>query len=296
MFRVHLLDGTYELFRAFYGAPSRQTSSGQEVGATIGFIQSVLGLLQGGEVTHIASAFDHVIESFRNDLFEGYKTGEGVDPLILSQFNLVEDAARAMGVAYWPMIEFEADDALASAAAQWSADTRVRQILICTPDKDLAQCVVDRRVVCFDRRNRVMIDEEGVREKFGVDPSSIPDWLALVGDSADGIPGIRGWGKKSAATLLEHYKHLEGIPRRADEWVVQVRGARRLAHNLADAWTEVQLYRQLATLRLDVELGLAVDDIKWGGVPRADFEELCNRLEKPDLFERVPRWSTLEAP
>ena len=294
MFRIHLIDGTYELFRAFYGAPARLTSSGEEVGATIGFVRSVLGLLQGGEVTHIACAFDHVIESFRNDLFEGYKTGEGVDPLIISQFSLVEDAARAMGVAYWPMIEFEADDALASAAAQWSSNPRVSQILICTPDKDLAQCVSDQRVVCFDRRNRVMIDKEGVRDKYGVDPSSIPDWLALVGDSADGIPGIRGWGKKSAATVLEHYKHLEGIPTRADEWVVHVRGARRLAHNLTEAWAEVQLYRQLATLRLDVELGFAVDDVKWAGVPRPVFEELCGRLEGPDLLERVPQWAPRE--
>ena len=291
MFRIHLLDGTYELFRAFYGAPSQQNSSGEEVGATIGFVRSVLGLLQGGEVTHIACAFDHVIESFRNDLFEGYKTGAGVDPLILSQFSLVEDAARAMGMASWPMIEFEADDALASAAARWSRDPRVSQILICTPDKDLAQCVSDQRVVCFDRRNRVMIDEQGVRDKYGVDPSSIPDWLALVGDSADGIPGIRGWGKKSAATVLEHYKHLEGIPRRADEWVIQVRGARRLAHNLAEAWAEVQLYRRLATLRSDVELGFTVDDVKWAGVPRPLFEALCDQLEGRDLLERVPRWA-----
>ncbi len=294
MFRIHLLDGTYELFRAFYGAPSRLTSSGEEVGATIGFVRSVLGLLQSGEVTHIACAFDHVIESFRNDLFEGYKTGAGVDPLILSQFILVEDAARAMGVAFWPMVEFEADDALASAAAKWSRNPLVSQILICTPDKDLAQCVVDQRVVCFDRRNRLMIDEQGVRDKYGVDPSSIPDWLALVGDSADGIPGIRGWGKKSAAIVLEHYKYLEGIPRRMDEWVIQVRGASRLAHNLAEAWPEVLLYRQLASLRLDVELGFTVDDVKWAGVPKPAFEQLCSRLERPDLSERVPRWDARE--
>ena len=296
-FRIHLLDGTYELFRAFYGAPSRLTSSGEEVGATIGFVRSVLGLLQGGDVTHIACAFDHVIESFRNDLFAGYKTGAGVDPLILSQFSLVEDAARAMGVAYWPMIEFEADDALASAAAQWSRDPRVSQILICTPDKDLAQCVSKQRVVCFNRRNRAMIDEQGVRAKYGVDPASIPDWLALVGDSADGIPGITGWGKKSAATVLEHYKHLERIPRRADEWVIPVRGARRLAHNLAKAWPEVQLYRKLATLCLDVELGFSMDDVKWAGVPKPSFEQLCDRLERPGLLERVPRWAaTQEGP
>ena len=292
MFRIHLLDGTYELFRAFHGAPSRLTSSGEEVGATIGFVQSVLGLLHGGEVTHLACAFDHVIESFRNDLFPGYKTGAGMDPLILAQFGLVEEAARAMGVPYWPMIQFEADDALASAAAQWSTDPRVSQILICTPDKDLAQCVSDQRVVCFDRRSRTMIDAQGVRDKYGVDPASIPDWLALVGDSADGIPGITGWGKKSAATVLGHYKHLEGIPRRADEWVIPVRGARKLARNLAEGWNQVQLYRQLATLRLDVDLEFGVDDVKWAGVPRRIFQQLCDRLEQPGLTERVPRWAT----
>ena len=294
MIRIHLIDGTYELFRAFYGAPSSVTGGGDEVGATIAFVRSLLGLLQGSEVTHVSCAFDHVIESFRNDLFDGYKTGEGIDPLILAQFELVEQAAQAIGVSYWPMIEFEADDALASAAARWSVDSEVSQLLICTPDKDLAQCVTGQRVVCFDRRNRVMLDEDGVRSKYGVDPESIPDWLALVGDRTDGIPGIPGWGKKSAATILQHYKHLEHIPRRADELVIQVRGARRLIHNLDKGWEAVQLYRRLATLRTDVELGLTIDEIKWKGVPRPAFEQLCHRLERPDLLEMVTRWARQE--
>ncbi len=294
MIRIHLIDGTYELFRAFYGAPSSVTSSGDEVGATIAFVRSLLGLLQGGDVTHIACAFDHVIESFRNDLFDGYKTGEGVDPLILAQFGLVERASAAIGVVFWPMIEFEADDALASAAARWCGDPEVSQVLICTPDKDLAQCVLGQKVVCFDRRNRVMIDEAGVRTKYGVDPESIPDWLALVGDSADGIPGVPGWGKKSAATVLQHYRHLERIPRRADELVVQLRGARRLVHNLDESWEAVKLYRRLATLRTDVELGSNIDEIKWRGVPGPAFEKLCNQLERPDLFETVTHWAGQE--
>lgn len=290
MLRIHLIDGTYELFRCFYGSPSKVTSTGSEVGATVTFVRSMLRLLQEDKATHIACAFDHVITSFRNSLFDGYKTGENIDSLILSQFELIEQATEAIGVTYWPMIEFEADDALASAARKLSANPNVSQILICTPDKDLAQCVKEQRVVCFDRRKGVIIDEAGVSAKYGINPESIPDWLALVGDRSDGIPGISGWGKKSAATILLHYKHLEQIPKRPDELVVQVRGAQRLIQNLYNNWESAQLYRDLATLRTDVQLDVELKKIKWKGVPKTLFKELCLEVEELDLLNIVKNW------
>jgi len=210
--KIHLVDGTYELFRNHYGAPPKKAPDGREVGATLGLLRSLLLLLSTTDVTHIACAFDHVIESFRNDLFDGYKTGEGTDPDLLAQFNLAEEAVSALGVVVWPMVEFEADDALATAVARFKGDKSVEQIVICSPDKDLAQLVSGEHIICWDRRRDIVIDEAGVVEKYGVSPASIPDFLALVGDSADGIPGIPAWGAKSSANLLAHYEHIENIP------------------------------------------------------------------------------------
>ena len=220
--RIHLVDGTYELFRAYFGAPKATGANGSEVGATRGILWSLLSLLRDDRVTHVACAFDHVIESFRNDLFPGYKTSEGVPEDLLAQFPLAERATRALGLVTWPMVEFEADDALATAATRWGDAPEVEQVLICTPDKDMTQCVRDGRIVCFDRMRRKMIDEAAVVEKFGVPPASIADWLALVGDSADGYPGVPRWGAKSAAAVLAHYGHLEAIPNSERQWSVNV--------------------------------------------------------------------------
>ena len=230
--RVHLVDGTYELFRAYFGAPKAQTADGQEVGATRGLARSLLGLVRNEGATHVAVAFDHVIESFRNDLFAGYKTGAGIDPDLWSQFELAEHVTRALGMVVWPMIEFEADDALATAAARFAKDSRVSQVCICSPDKDLAQCVSEQHIVCVDRRRKKTMDEAGVHEKFGVAPQSIPDWLALVGDSADGIPGIPRWGARSSSAMLSQYQHIEKIPEDPDVWAIKLRGAQALADNL----------------------------------------------------------------
>jgi 5'-3' exonuclease len=282
---VHLVDGTYELFRSFYGAPPAQ-ASGREVGAVRGLLASLASLLREPEVTHVGIAFDTVIESFRNELFAGYKTSEGIDPALWSQFPLAERAARALGLVTWPMVEFEADDALATAAVRAAADPRVRCVFVCTPDKDLAQ-VVGERIVLFDRRQRVALDATGVRAKYGVDPASIPDWLALVGDEADGIPGIAKWGQKSASTVLAHYRHLEAIPDAARDWQVQVRGAEALAAALAAQRADALLYRKLATLRRDVPLAAGVDDLRWRDVSD-DFAPLCNELGLVGLRDRVP--------
>lgn len=252
--RIHLVDGTYELFRAFYGAPASSAPDGREVGATRGILRSFLSLLSDPTVTHVACAFDHVIESFRNQLFAGYKTGEGIEPALFTQFELAEQATRALGIVVWPMVEFEADDALASFAARAAALSEVSEVVICSPDKDLAQCVRGERVVCFDRMRKRRMDEAGVIEKFGVLPASIPDWLALVGDTADGIPGLARWGEKSASTVLAHYRHIEQIPDDPRAWQVNVRGAPALAAVLAGARAEATLYRQLATLREDAPL------------------------------------------
>jgi 5'-3' exonuclease len=281
---VHLVDGTYELFRHFYAVPSHRNQAGEEVGATRGVLGSMLGLLGDG-ATHVGVATDHVIESFRNDLWPGYKDGSGIDPDLLSQFPLLEEALAALGLTVWAMVEDEADDALASAAAVAAADERVDEALICTPDKDLAQCV-GGRVVQFDRRQRVRYDADGVRAKFGVDPESIPDYLALVGDSADGFPGLAGWGAKSAATVLARYRHLEAIPAAAGQWEVSVRNSPRLAATLAAERDLAMLFRTLAILRTDCAVG-RVDDWRWTG-PTPEFAEICRRLERP-LPDLAPR-------
>jgi len=283
---VHLIDGTYELFRYFLApAAHRDGSAPEEVRAVRGVVGSVLGLLEDG-ATHVGVATDHVIESFRNALWPGYKTGEGLDPVLLGQFEPLEDALGALGVAVWPMVEFEADDALATAAARAAADPRVGQIVVCTPDKDLGQCVVGGRVVQLDRRTRQVRDEAGVRAKFGVGPASVPDWLALAGDSADGYPGLPGWGARSAATVLARYEHLEGIPERAAEWDVPVRGAERLAATLVAERERARLFRTLATLRADAPVDGEVDDWRWRG-PGEGFAAWAERLGAPALHERA---------
>ena len=287
--KIHLVDGTYELFRNFYGPPPRKSPDGREVGATIGLLNSMLALASDPDVTHIACAFDHVIESFRNDLYPGYKTGEGTDPDLLAQFSLAEEAVSALGVSIWPMVEFEADDALATAVAHFKDEKSVEQIVICSPDKDLAQLVSGNRIVCWDRRREIVIDEAGVVEKYGVSPASIPDWLTLVGDSADGIPGIPGWGTKSSASMLAHYGHIEKIPDDPEKWEVNVRGAARLAENLSGQREDALLYRQLATLRQDVPLTEKLSDLEWKGAHER-MREFCHELGDERIPERVSRW------
>lgn len=283
---VHLVDGTYELFRHFFGAPPHTNSAGQEVAAVRGVLSSVLALMEGG-ATHVGVATDHVIESFRNDMWPGYKTGAGVDPVLLGQFGLLEDALALMGVTVWPMIDLEADDALASAALVASADPAVARVVICTPDKDLAQCVTGTRVVQLDRRKGVMVDEAGVEQKFGVAPASIPDYLALVGDSADGFPGLPGWGAKSAAAVLAHYGHLESIPESGADWKVNVRAAGTLAATLAASRDLALLFRDLATLRTEPPVLSAAGDLWWSG-PLPDFDEFAaGVLESATLAARA---------
>jgi 5'-3' exonuclease len=274
---VHLIDGTYELFRHFYALPSARDRDGREVAAVRGVVGSVLGMINGG-ATHVGIATDHVIESFRNDLWPGYKTGEGIDADLLAQFPLLEEAMIALGVATWPMIEFEADDALASAALAVSRDPRVERVFICTPDKDLAQCVRGARVVQLDRRKRAIRDEAGVIEKFGVPPASIPDYLALVGDSADGYPGLPGWGAKSSAAVLAKYGHLESIPADWRTWSVNAASPASLARTLERERDRAFLFRDLATLREDVPLLDSVDDLRWRG-PTAEFPPLAARFD-----------------
>jgi len=286
--RVHLLDGTYELFRHFYAMPRQQDRTGHEVAAIIGVLGSVLGMLEGGS-THLGVATDHVIESFRNELWAGYKTSAGIEPDLLAQFHPLEDALRAMGVVVWAMEEFEADDALA-AAARVAADSRaVEQVIICTPDKDLSQCVKGQRVVQLDRRKRELRDEKGVIARFGVGPASIPDYLALVGDSADGFPGIPGWGEKASGAVLGRYAHLERIPVSHTQWEVAVRGAARLAAALEEHRELAMLFRRLATLRTDVPVG-TVDDLQWRG-PTPEFERVAQQLGVPGLWDRARRIS-----
>ena len=285
--KVHLLDGTYELFRSFYGPPPRKALDGREVGATIGLLQSLVALLSDPEVTHLGCAFDRVIESFRNDLFAGYKTGEGTHPDLLAQFPLAEAAVAALGIVVWPMVEFEADDALATAALRFQKDSAVSQVVICSPDKDLAQLVSRDRIVCWDRRRNIIYDEATVLEKYGVAPHSIPDWLALVGDAADGIPGVPSWGAKSAATVLSKYQRLEAIPVELENWEVTVRGARRLHENFMTHQDEVFLYRRLTRLRDDVPLTDRLDELKWRG-PQKGFAQLCQELGVKDLPFRLP--------
>lgn len=287
--KVHLVDGTYELFRSFYGPPPKKAPDGREVGATIGLLRSLLALITESGATHIGTAFDHVVESFRNELFAGYKTGEGINPELLGQFSLAEEAVSALGIVVWPMIEFEADDALATAAQRLATDRRVEQVVICSPDKDLAQLVDGEKVVCWDRRRAIIYDEAAVIEKYGVQPASIPDYLALVGDAADGIPGVPGWGAKSAAALLARFKQIEAIPAEIETWGLTPGRARRLAENLDQHRQEVVLYRQLTTLRHDVPLAETLDDLEWRGA-RPELRQLCRTLGAPDLAERIPRW------
>ncbi len=282
---VHLIDGTYELFRYFFAVPSAADISGQEVGAVRGVLGSVLSMIEGG-ATHLGVATDHVVESFRNDLYPGYKTSEGVPPELLSQFPILEEALEAMGVVVWPMVYFEADDALASAAGKAANDDRVNQVLICTPDKDLSQCVVGTRVVQLDRRREILRDESGVVAKFGVKPQSIPDYLAVVGDNADGFPGLPGWGEKAAALTLSQYPHLEDIPKDWREWHASIRRARLLSESLFSGWNDALLFRTLATLRLDAPVFDTVEDLRWKG-PGPNFEEHCERMKSPTLSSRA---------
>jgi 5'-3' exonuclease len=282
---VHLIDGTYELFRHFFAVPSAADLNGQEIGAVRGVLTSVVSMVERG-ATHLGVATDHVVESFRNDLYPGYKTSEGVPQELLSQFPILEQALEAMGVVVWPMVYFEADDALASAAAKAARDHRVKQVIICTPDKDLSQCVVGARVVQLDRRQDIVRDEAGVVAKFGIGPQSIPDYLAVVGDSADGFPGLPGWGAKAAALTLSQYPHLEDIPKDWHNWHPSIKRARALSEALGNGWNDALLFRTLATLRLDVPVFDTAEDLRWRG-PRPDFEEFCRRMRAPELLNRV---------
>ncbi len=282
---VYLVDGTYELFRHFFAVPSSVDSGGQEVGAVRGVVGSVLSMIEGG-VTHLGVATDHVVESFRNQLYPGYKTSEGVAPELLSQFPIVEEALAALGVMVWPMVEFEADDAMASAAWKSAMDDRVGKVFICTPDKDLSQCVVGKRVVQMDRRKNEVRDEDGVVAKFGVRPESIPDFLAVVGDSADGFPGVKGWGEKAAAAVLSHYPHLEQIPKDWRAWPASIRRGKALAESLFAAWDDALLFRKLATLRTDAPVLESVDELRWRG-PREGFAAVCERIMARDFVRRA---------
>jgi 5'-3' exonuclease len=286
-----LVDGTFELFRAYYGSPPSTDANGKEAGATRGLARSMLALLGERDVTHVAIAFDHVIESFRNELYPGYKTGDGIDPKLYAQFGPAEDACRALGIVVWPMVEFECDDALATAAARFGAAASVERVIICSPDKDLTQCVRGQRVVCFDRMRRKLLDERGVVEKFGVPPSSIPDWLALVGDSADGYPGIPKWGAKSAAAVLGKYGSLEAIPADAAQWAVNVRGAAALAASLATHRTDAFLFRNLATLQTDAPLTESLDSLRWRGPDSAALTALAAQWGDDAIVERAARLS-----
>ena len=290
--KIHLVDGTYELFRNHFGAPPRQSPDGRQVGATLGLLRSLFMLVTTPGISHVACAFDHVIESFRNDLYAGYKTGEGVDPDLMSQFTLAEEAAAAFGVVVWPMVEVEADDALASAVKRFNKSKLVDQIVLCSPDKDLAQLVFGSRIVCWDRRRDIMIDEAGVIEKYGVPPRSIPDWLALVGDAADGYPGLPGWGAKSTAAVLSRFEHIEAIPNDSTGWgipAISPGRAASLAASLAQRREEAMLYRQLATLRQDVPLDQRLTDLQWRGADRR-LEALCQSLGDERFTARVTQW------
>jgi 5'-3' exonuclease len=287
---LHLLDGTYELFRAHYGRKDTLVSSaGDDIRATMGIVDSTLQLLREPGVTHLAASFDTVIESFRNDMFPGYKTSAGMDEELLAQFPQAEDALESIGVVVWRNIEFEADDTIAAAAVRWVDD--VDQVIICTPDKDLCQAVIGNQIVTYNRREQKIIDEDGVVDKFGVHPESIPDYLALVGDTADGVPGLPGWGAKSASTVLAAFPRLELIPHDEGDWGVAVRGAAKLAATLRERFDDALLYRELTTLRLDAPIEQSLDDLEWQGVPRARFEDFCGSLGVDPGSVNVHRWA-----
>ena len=287
--KIHLVDATYELFRHFFAVPSHRAPDGQEVGAVRGVLSSLLYLARSEGATHIGCATDHVIRSFRNNLYAGYKTEEGIQKELHDQFPLLEEGIRALGMVVWPMVEFEADDALATGVARWRSDPAVEQILIATPDKDLAQMVEGSRVVMMDRKNKKILDEEAVRAKWGVAPTSIPDWLALVGDTADGYPGLRGWGERSASALLGAYVHLDKIPDDPATWTVKVRGADRLAETLRAHREDALLFRRLATLRTDAPLTESLEDLRWRGALPA-LRDFCARLGFREFPARVPLW------
>ncbi|MBA2489963.1 MAG: flap endonuclease [Chloroflexi bacterium] len=291
--QLHLLDATYELFRSHFGRPPHAAPDGMAVGATVGIVESTLYLFREDGVTHLGAASDHVIRSWRNERFAGYKTELGVPPELLAQFSLAELALEAIGVVVWPMVEFEADDALATAAVRWADDPRVERIVVMTPDKDMTQLVrADGRVVCYDRRKRAFLDAAAVEAKFGVPPESMPDLLALVGDSSDGYPGLPGWGAKSTAAVLRRYPHLDDIPDSVRAWDLSLRGAASLAANLRQRRAEAELYRELAVLRTDAPIPQQEPtELEWQGVPRAPFEALVARLGAPQLMQRVPRWA-----
>lgn len=282
---VHAVDGTYELFRHFFAMPSRSDRDGNEVGALLGVTSSIVSLLREG-ATHVGVATDHVVESFRNHMYAGYKSGEGIDPELWRQFHPLEDALRALGVVVWPMVDQEADDGLAAAAMRASAVPEVQRVFICTPDKDLAQCVRGDSIVQFDRRQEIMRDEQGIVEKFGVLPTSIPDFLAVVGDAADGFPGVPRWGEKSSARVLSRYEHLEAIPQDVAQWDIDVRGAAGLATSLREHWDEALLFRDLATLRTDADVFEDVEELRWKG-PTEEFGAVCEQLGATDLKEQV---------
>ena len=283
--KLHLIDGTYELFRAHFAMPPLSAPDGRPVGAVRGLVQTLLLLLRQPDVTHVACAFDHVITSFRNDLFEGYKDGTGIPEELASQFSLAEDAVRALGIVVWPMVEFEADDALATAAVRWQNAEEIEQIVICSPDKDLCQVVFGDKVVCLDRRREIVLDEPAVIGKFGVAPPSIPDYLALVGDKADGIPGIPRWGSASAATILSSYGNIEDIPADPDQWNVKVRGAKALSQNLETMRPQALLYKKLAILRTNIPLAEELDDLQWNGLLTPGFHDFCHSLGFTRLAE-----------
>ena len=287
--KIHLVDGTYELFRSHFGAPPKRSLSGQEVGATVGLLRSMLLLLSDPEVTHVAVAFDHVIESFRNKMYKGYKSSEGVDRIILEQFPLAEAAVKALGLVTWSMVKFEADDAIASAVAKFKKVKSVEQIIICSVDKDLTQMVEGDRVICWDRRREILLNEKGVIEKFGVPPESIPDFLALVGDSADGYPGIQGWGEKSTSTVLANYRHIESIPNDPAKLGLGLGRATTLLENLRNNYKDALLFRELSTLRRDVPIKENLADLKWRGAT-AKLKKVCKELGSESIMERVKKW------
>lgn len=287
---IHLIDGTYELYRSYFGAPKARGPAGNEVGAVRGLMRSLLALLRHDSVTHVAIAFDKTIESFRNEMFDGYKTGEGIEPDLWAQFPLAQRAAEALGLVVWPMVEFEADDALASAIHRWSKTKSVERIFICSPDKDFAQCVEGERIVLMDRMRDRIIDEKGVWEKWGVGPASIPDLLALMGDTADGIPGIPRWGQKSCAAVLSVYETVDKIPEDVDTWEVKVRGAKSLSESLNPRREDAALYKQLAILRRDVPIEETLEDLEWKGVERGLLEGFLGEIGAEREIERVGKF------